>query len=480
MRTLTQLGKNPGPRAEHTPAPGRAPRRRATAAVALALMVVPALAALVGGASAGAASTGTGSHRAGASAAQGTADCGRAGCVTVVQVSGLIDPLVADSIVERLDEAAADDELVGVVLQLDSPGVVLTDEQFTALARRLDRFPENLSVWVGPSGAGAVGGAAELLAVVSDTSMAPGSTVTFQPPQRLDATEFGDLLPDDPQLLGEPVEAEDAAEAELVAATAPVLVDALGRLDWFETKVVTGADGERRREPVTVVRFAKLALPQQLLHTAASPAVAYLAFIIGLGLLLFEFYTAGVGVAGVVGAVSLLLGSYGLGVLPVRTWAVAAVVASMVAFAVDVQTGIPRFWAGVGMAAFALGSLFLFDGVPRPWIALAAGLVGMASTMFSGMPSMVRARFGTPTIGRTWMIGEVGEVTEAVDPDGMVRISGAQWLARTNRATPLAVGDRARVVEVDGLLLEVEPEAGGAKDYRELRGSRMDHDPDGS
>ena len=44
-----------------------------------------------------------------------------------------------------------------------------------------------------------------------------------------------------------------------------------------------------------------------------------------------------------------------------------------------------------------------------------------------------------------------------------------RWKARANRSTPLAVGDRARVVEVDGLLLEVEPEAGGAKDYREMR-----------
>ena len=37
-----------------------------------------------------------------------------------------------------------------------------------------------------------------------------------------------------------------------------------------------------------------------------------------------------------------------------------------------------------------------------------------------GMPSMVRTRFATPTIGREWMIGELGEVVEAVDPDGVV------------------------------------------------------------
>jgi membrane-bound serine protease (ClpP class) len=45
-----------------------------------------------------------------------------------------------------------------------------------------------------------------------------------------------------------------------------------------------------------------------------------------------------------------------------------------------------------------------------------------------------------------------------------VRVDGAPWRARTNRATPIAAGDPVRVVAIDGLLLEVEPEAGGARD----------------
>jgi membrane-bound serine protease (ClpP class) len=56
-----------------------------------------------------------------------------------------------------------------------------------------------------------------------------------------------------------------------------------------------------------------------------------------------------------------------------------------------------------------------------------------------------------------------------VAPDGVVIVRGARWRARTNRATPVHAGDRIRVIEVDGLVLEVEPEAGGARDYRERR-----------
>jgi hypothetical protein len=90
--------------------------------------------------------------------------------------------------------------------------------------------------------------------------------------------------------------------------------------------------------------FSKLPLQTQLLHTAASPSVAYLLLVIALGLLLFEFFTAGVGVAGVVGAGFAVLGGYGVAALPFNGWALALLLLSMVGFAIDMQTGIPRLW----------------------------------------------------------------------------------------------------------------------------------------
>jgi membrane-bound serine protease (ClpP class) len=89
--------------------------------------------------------------------------------------------------------------------------------------------------------------------------------------------------------------------------------------------------------------------------------------------------------------------------------------------------------------------------------------------MLGGMPSIVRSRFSTPTIGREQMIGEMGEAVQDVRPDGVVRVRDALWKAHTNRATPIAEGDRVRVVGIDGLMLEVEPEEGGARDYRERK-----------
>jgi membrane-bound serine protease (ClpP class) len=127
-------------------------------------------------------------------------------------------------------------------------------------------------------------------------------------------------------------------------------------------------------------------------------------------------------------------------------------------FAVDVQTGVPRFWTGVGVLAYGAGSVLLYrDPVSLGWLPLVGGVVGIVLLMLAGLPATVRSRFSTPTIGRESMVGEEGQVVTEVAPAGVVRVRDALWPARTNRATPLAVGDRVRVVAIEGASLEVAP-----------------------
>jgi membrane-bound serine protease (ClpP class) len=203
------------------------------------------------------------------------------------------------------------------------------------------------------------------------------------------------------------------------------------------------------------------------MHTVASPPVAYLLFVAGMALLVFELYTAGIGIAGATGAVCFALGGYGLAVLPTSPIGVLLLVFSMFGFAVDVQSGAPRVWTGIGTAAFAAGSLLLYDGVTQPWVAFAAATVGVLLFFIGALPAVARSRFSTPTIGREWMIGELGQARTAIDPDGVVTVAGGQWKARTNRATPIAAGTDVRVAGIDGVELDVEPLEGAARDYRD-------------
>lgn len=410
--------------------------------------------------------------------------------VDVLQVSGLFDDILVDSITDAIDRADIDGAQA-LILQVNSRGTVVSDDTVEQLLADVAESPVPVAIWVGPNGARFYGAAAQLLTVADASGMAPGARVGYSgapltPTGAAGPIDVGfdgaaqDVLRNGSIGLSESRALE--VFTEINDEGVPTITSMVQVLDGREldgvvvetTEFVVLDNGQGRNDTTATVRFAKLDLVQQLFHTAASPPVAYLLLLTGLALLIFEFYTAGVGLAGVIGAVCLVLATTGLAVLPTRTWALVVLIGAMVAFAVDVQVGIPRFWTGVGLVGTIISSVFLFESLPgnslRPsWIALFTGIGGIALTFIVGMPNMVRTRFATPTIGREWMIGEEGTVITDVDPDGVVEVGEGRWRARTNRATPVMVGDVVRVAAIDGVTLEVEPLEGAAKDYREMR-----------
>lgn len=399
--------------------------------------------------------------------------------VSVIKAEGLIDPVLADFI-ERSVTAGERSGFVAVVIQLDSSGSVVSAERLERLARTIREASVPVAVWVGPSGSSALGGSAQLAGSARRLGIAPGARLGKAGPLQIDESLLSpEFLAAMGRLEGGTVNHEQAIELGIVPdVRAAVIGEFIIDVEGVESEVVE-VDGRQMRQPVSVPVFSALPVQDQLFHTVASPPAAYLLLLVGLSLIVFELYTAGVGVAGLVGAGSLVLGAYGLAVLPVRPIGLALLVLAIFGFTVDVQTGVPRFWSVVGGISLVAGSILLYDGLSLSWITLLVGIGGTVLFMLAGMPAMVRTRFSTPTIGREWMIGEEGEAVTAVSPDGVVRIRGALWRARTNRHTPLAVSDPVRVVEVSGLLLEVEPLEGGAVDYREKRRGGDDGGTDG-
>ena len=378
---------------------------------------------------------------------------GRAPHVDVIEVIGLVDAVQVDFVGDAL-RRAGEGGAEALVIQVDSGGGIADRADLDVLVFQLAHAPVPVAVWVGPSGGRALGQAFELVRAARIAGVA--SRTRVGPADR-------------------PVPAAAALEQGLVEVGAPTLGDFIVELDGrrvggatLETAEVVREPGEDpRRRPTVEVRFAKLGLVARLLHTAASPSVAYLLFAVGLALIVLELFTAGIGVAAFTGAGCLLLSCYGLAALPSRPYAVALLALAFLAYAVDVQAGAPRTWTAIGTAALAVGSVRLYeDGLAPSPLVLVTVVAGTALLMVAGLPAMLRARFSTPTIGRESMVGEVGAALAAVDPEGTVEVRGAAWRARTNRATPIGAGDAVRVVAIDGLLLEVEPADGGAKDYR--------------
>lgn len=390
----------------------------------------------------------------GPAAAQDAGEEPPRGAVRVLKVSGLIDPVLASFIEDEVADAAGTD-VVAIVLQVNSGGAAVDDARMDEVVEAIESSSVPVAVWVGPSGSAAEGEAARLVAAASISGISPGSRVEVVP-ELAEGVDLGGRTS-----VGEKVGAERAAELGLVDNDAPVIGEFIIGLP--------GVEVNDEGEPQTPVRFGQLDLTDQLFHTVASPPVAYLLLVIGASLLVFELFTAGVGVAGMVGAGSLVLAAYGLAVLPTNTWALVLLGLAFPAFAVDVQTGVPRLWTAVGTVLLVVGSVALFADGPPSWITLLVGIAGTLLAMLGGMPAMVRTRFSTPTIGRDWMIGETGIAVADISPDGVVTVRDAPWRAHTNRATPIAAGDEVRVTAIDGLTLEVEPIEGAARDHRERR-----------
>jgi len=408
----------------------------------------------------------TAQQQAGRQTAQGSGGSEGSGVFDVLQVSGLLDGIVADSIERAIDRASVSGS-DGLVLQVDSTHAVVSDDRIAELAEAIAASEVPIYAWVGAN-AKAERRVAQLIAVTDELAVSVGSRFgnvgELVIPEPLLMPAFVAAAP---MLADRTVDEQGVLDLGLAERDSPTLAFFVLDLPGFQSEVVDTGDGPERR-PLSTIRFSKLSLLDGWVHSFASPAMAYLLFLVGGGLLIFELYTAGVGIAGVLGAVCFVLSCFGLAGLPTRPWALALLVVAMLGYAIDVQTGVPRLWSVIATICLVVGSLGLYEGLSVSWITLSAGIAGLALSMTSGMPSMVRSRFGTPTIGREWMIGAIASAADDITKEGVVIVDGAPWRARVNRTTPIAKGDPVRVVAIEGLYLEIEPSEGGARDYREM------------
>jgi membrane-bound serine protease (ClpP class) len=105
------------------------------------------------------------------------------------------------------------------------------------------------------------------------------------------------------------------------------------------------------------------------------------------------------------------------------------------------------------MLVAGIAGLFLLD---PPWNVLAVSVAAVIEVgeIYFWIRFLRRYRVQTGVEG---MIGERGEVIAAFgDGEGRVRAHGEIWAAHCR--AEVAMGERVRIVAVDGLTLEVEPE----------------------
>lgn len=407
--------------------------------------------------------------------------------VDVVEVTGVIDQPTADYLRARLDGAERDG-VEAVIIQLDTPGGL--DVSMRDIIRQMLDSRVPVVVWVAPRGARAASAgtfiayAAHLAYMAEATEIGAASPInlggdssdTLERKMANDAAAFIRSLAEAngrnaewaEQAVTEAasISATEAVELEVINGMASSLGDLLRSLDGEEVDLAGGSSAtietwdEAAGAPSVRIRFQQMNLVQRLLHAVTNPDIAFMLLLIGMFGLIFELYNPGIGLAGIIGAVSLLLGLYALSVLPTNWVGVLLIVLAVVFFVVDVHVAGLGVWTVGGVAALVAGSLLLFSGAAealrlQPWV-IAAALFGTLVFFISVMTAALRVRLRRPITGHDGIIGQIAEARTDIAPEGTVFTGGTLWRARTME-TGIAAGSKVEVKATEGLVLLVEP-----------------------
>jgi membrane-bound serine protease (ClpP class) len=256
---------------------------------------------------------------------------------------------------------------------------------------------------------------------------------------------------------GESLPAGEALEQGVIDLVALGLDDLLKQLHGRRVTVL----GETQEIDTTGLQLTVIEPDwrSRLLAVIADPNVAYVLMLIGIYGLFFEFANPGYILPGVAGAISLILALYAFQILPVNYAGLALLCLGIIFMLGEVF--VPSFGAlGIGgVIAFVVGSVILFDkegtgyAVSLPLI-FGLSLVSAGFFLFV-VGAAIRARNRPIVSGEEEMLHTIGEVLDDFDGRGRIRIHGEIWQAES--PVPLKRGDRVRVVEVDGLVLRIQP-----------------------
>jgi len=188
---------------------------------------------------------------------------------------------------------------------------------------------------------------------------------------------------------------------------------------------------------------------------------------IGVQAILIEISSPGGWVAGFIGVMSLVLGAFGLGVLPVNWAGLIFLATAFVLFILDIKAPTHGALTAAGVAAFIAGALILFNspGTPafqRVSVPLVIGTgLAIAAIFLTIVSFAIAAQRRRVEVGREALIGRTGITKTELAPTGMVQLGGELWSAKLeDRSQAVPAGQDVEVTGVDGLSLRVRTRDG--------------------
>ena len=388
--------------------------------------------------------------------------------VLVVSFENDVNPVTQDYLLGEIARGEREG-YAAVVVEMDTPGGLGSSMRAIVKAILAAKVP--VVVYVAPAGgsadsAGAViGMAADVLAMAPQTNIGSSTPIStsgedFSKDLRRkivnDAAAYiGELAREHGRNVAEAermvrqasnLGARDALRlnvADLVAVDYPAL---FRQLDGLKTKpkglvLATGI--------APVVERVEMSRWKKVLDTLIDPNIIALLLSVGLLGIVVELWNPGLVFPGTVGAVSLILGLYGLQVLPVSA---AGILLMLLAAAFLLAEPFVTSHGALSLAGgvfFVLGTLLLFDPAGPLYhvslqvsIGIAAILVG---SMGFALTKAAKLRATPVAVGAHTLVGE----RAVVRPDGHVLVQGELWSIRSAGGPAPMPGDHIQVTAID-------------------------------
>jgi membrane-bound serine protease (ClpP class) len=258
--------------------------------------------------------------------------------------------------------------------------------------------------------------------------------------------------------------ASEARDKQIVEWEVSSRADLLARLnghtlDFADRKVTLSTAGAEVIE-------LPMSRTDRVLNRLAEPTLASILLSIGVLGIIYELSAPGIGLGGIVGVMSLLLGLLGMSVLPINLVGPLLMVAGVGAIAIELHVPTHGLLGGGGVIALTLGGLLLVDGndyfgaVPHiDWRVQTPITLLIGALIFLLAAQGARALEARLITGPEAMIGLHGRagssfVRTEQGYSGDVKVEGVYWRATSTGA--IADGDSVEVVDVRTRPLQLE------------------------
>jgi membrane-bound serine protease (ClpP class) len=397
-----------------------------------------------------------------------------------IKVDGSINPASA-AFIKNAIVKAANEKAECLLIHLNTPGGLLKSTRVIVSDILESSVP--VIVYVSPAGAHAGSAGVFVTMAAHIAAMAPSTNIGAAHPVNMqgdmDSTMNNKATNDAAAFIRSIAEkrkrnlewAEDAVRNSVsiteVEAVQKKVVDLVAQSDQHLLEQINGRVVElnagSKSIQTTNAKIEKIEMSffERLLDKISDPNIAYILMMLGFYGVLFELYSPGTILPGVIGGICLILAFYAMHTLPLNYAGLALIIFAIILFLLEIKITSYGILGIGGVIALALGSMMLIrtesalEFIRISWGVIITTTVATALFFFFIIGLAVKGQRAKPMSGMEGIIGEIGEALASLEPSGMVRVHGELWNAESISGS-ISQGEKVRVTAIKNLTLYVE------------------------